>query len=73
MMLKVVVKRKVGAIVEVDCNCDSSFMLRVMNEVRKAIRDAYYWIPINKPCYLIMDNAGGHGSVIPRSSRQLFS
>ena len=37
-------------------------MSGVMDDVGKVIRDEYYWIPINKPCYLIMDNAGGHGT-----------
>ena len=30
--------------------------------VGKAIREAYHWINPADPCYLVMDNAGGHGT-----------
>lgn len=46
---------------EVDCSCDSKFMLGVMDDVGKAIREAYSQVPRNEVIYLGMDNAGGHG------------
>ena len=51
-----------GDIVERDCSCDSTFMLRIMDDVGTAIRTAFHWIPQDQFCYLIMDNAGGHGT-----------
>ena len=52
-----------GEEVEEDINCDSSYMLDIMPKVGQAIRDAFHWIPATQTIYLIMDNAGGHGTV----------
>ena len=51
-----------GDEVEDDCSCDSTYMLGAMYIVGKSIRSAYHWKPITQPCYLVMDNAGGHGT-----------
>jgi len=51
-----------GEIIEVDCSCDSEYMLAAMDRVGKAIRLAFHWIPKEVLCYLNMDNAGGHGT-----------
>ena len=32
-----------------------------MDRVGQAIRSSYHWIPRSVKCYLVMDNAGGHG------------
>ena len=56
------VRQQLGDEVEEDASCDSNFMLTAMNRVGKAIREKYYWIPNDQKCYLVMDNAGGHGS-----------
>ena len=56
------VRQKLGDEVEEDASCDSDFMLTAMNRVGKAICEKYYWIPNDQKCYLVMDNAGGHGS-----------
>ena len=46
----------------VDCSsCDSDFMMSVMDDVGKSIRDAYSRVPPEDVIYLGMDNAGGHG------------
>ena len=37
-------------------------MLEAMDRVGDSIRQSYHWIPSDHPCYLVMDNAGGHGS-----------
>jgi hypothetical protein len=50
-----------GELREVDCSCDSEFMLSVMDDVGKAIREAYSSVPFDEVIYLFMDNAGGHG------------
>jgi hypothetical protein len=50
-----------GELREVDCSCDSEFMLSVMDDVGKAICEAYSNIPFDEAIYLFMDNAGGHG------------
>ena len=46
---------------EVDCSCDSDFMMSVMDDVGKSIREAYSRVPPEDVIYLGMDNAGGHG------------
>jgi hypothetical protein len=45
-----------------DVNCNSEFMLEHMDSIGKAIRESHHWIPAEEPIYLIMDNAGGHGT-----------
>ena len=37
-------------------------MIKAMKDVGESIRKEYYWIPQSEVCYLVMDNAGGHGS-----------
>ena len=56
------VRNVVGDPVQVDCTCDSEYMKDAMVRVGTAIRAAYSWIPISEPCWLVMDNAGGHGT-----------
>ena len=67
--LELGVRYQKGDKVTKDCSCDSKWMLETMNEVGKAIRDACHWVkwdPQNVQesdvIYLMMDNAGGHGS-----------
>jgi hypothetical protein len=36
-------------------------MLQVMPEIGAALQQQMPWVPFDKPIYLIMDNAGGHG------------
>ena len=60
--ISVKVRYQVGDEIEEDCSCDSEYMLLAMNRVGTAIRKAYHWIPITQTCYLVMDNAGGHGT-----------
>ena len=47
---------------EEDISCDSAFMRRKMPEIGAAIRQTMPWIPQVQPIYLVMDNAGGHGT-----------
>ena len=37
-------------------------MIGAMDRVGKAIRDAYHWVEREQKCFLVMDNAGGHGT-----------
>ena len=60
--LKLQVRNHVGDIVEDDCTCDSEYMKTAMKRVGEAIRKKYHWIPMTRKCYLVMDNAGGHGT-----------
>ena len=60
--INVKVRYKIGDEVEEDASCDSGYMLSVMTRVGTAIRSSYHWIPITQKCYLVMDNAGGHGT-----------
>ena len=51
-----------GDEIEKDCSCDSKYMLSAMERVGRAMRQKYYWISMNEALFLIMDNAGGHGT-----------
>ena len=37
-------------------------MLKVMEKVGKSIREKFTWVPSEETIYLVMDNAGGHGT-----------
>jgi uncharacterized protein (DUF2267 family) len=56
------VRYKLGDEIEEDISCDSDFMLKVMDRVGKALRKAFYWVRRHEEIYLVMDNAGGHGT-----------
>ena len=60
--LNLVVKIQAGESYEVDVTCDSEFMIRTIPEVGVTLREQYYWVPDEDPIYLVMDNAGGHGT-----------
>ena len=47
---------------EQDCSCDSTFMLGIMEEIGDAIRSYYWFLPFFISIYLMIDNAGGHGT-----------
>ena len=51
-----------GSVVQVDTYCDSSFMLSQVRPIGREIRDKYHWVPMTTPIYLVLDNAGGHGT-----------
>ncbi len=57
-----------------DISCDSTFMLQIMPKVGKEIRKAFHWVSIGTrrddgewegghPIYLVLDSAGGHGTI----------
>jgi hypothetical protein len=56
------VQRKKGELVEKDVTCDSQFMLDNMEHIGATIRSKFHWVPKEMTIYLIMDNAGGHGT-----------
>ena len=37
-------------------------MIPAMDRVGQAIRSTFHWIPPNQTCYLVINNAGGHGT-----------
>ena len=45
-----------------DVTCDSTYMLSHIYNIGKAIRSSYHWVDEKDPIYLIIDNAGGHGT-----------
>jgi hypothetical protein len=47
---------------EREVNCDLDFMLEHIPLVGAAMQEKYPWVPLETPLYLIMDNAGGHGT-----------
>jgi hypothetical protein len=60
--LVIQVRHEAGEYVEEDVNCDSQFMLGNIRKVGDAIRDKFSWVPRGDKKYLVMDNAGGHGT-----------
>ncbi len=62
-----------GTIVEEEVNCNSAFMLRILPIIAAEIRNQLHWIPPEEQIYLIMDNAGRHGTQQARDqyTRQL--
>ena len=60
--IDVPVQNQVGNEVEEDCTCNSKYMIKAMKDVGESIGKEYYWMPQSEVCYLVMDNAGGHGS-----------
>lgn len=45
-----------------DTNCDSTYMIPIMDCGGHVICEACHMVPREQNCYLAMDNAGGHGS-----------
>jgi hypothetical protein len=60
--IQALMHHEAGEMVEEDVNCDSQFMLENIRKVGKAMREKLYWVPRPHKCYLVMDNAGGHGT-----------
>jgi hypothetical protein len=62
--LELRVKRLKGEEYEEDCTCDSEFMAEVLPEIGAEIRQIYTdnGTDEDRPIYLVMDNAGGHGT-----------
>ena len=46
-----------------DVSCDTKFMLSNVDVIGKAIRSAYHFVDPTEIIYLVLDNAGGHGTV----------
>lgn len=44
------VRYRCSDIIEVDCSCDSAYMLTAMDHISKSIRDAYHWVPCTEKC-----------------------
>ncbi len=59
-----------GTIVEQEVNCDSAFKLQTLPPIAAEIHEKMPWIPIEQPIYLVMDNAGGHGT---RAAREEYT
>ena len=51
-----------GGEIQKDCFCDSRFMLETIPEVRARLRNFFHWVGMEEKIYLVMDNAGGHGT-----------
>ncbi len=51
-----------GTMITEDINCDSDYMLQVMPLISAAIRQQMLFVPQDETIYLVVDNAGGHGT-----------
>ena len=60
--LDLAVRYQPGDTVEEDVSCDSQWMSDNMDDVAKKMREAYHWLDEDDIIYLVMDNAGGHGT-----------
>ncbi len=60
--IQLFVKMVKGDVVEEDVSCDSRFMLDIVPRVAEEMRKKFHWIPEEQKLYLVMDNAGGHGT-----------
>ena len=59
--LKLVVRTMRGNLIHEDCSCNLKFMKEAMVRVWEKLRQKFFWVKVNDPIYLVMDNAGGHG------------
>ena len=60
--LNIVYRNKKGETVEEDTSCDSEYMLSAMRRVAEAMREKFHWLKKEEEAYLVMDQAGGHGT-----------
>jgi hypothetical protein len=51
-----------GTIVEHEVTCSSAFMLHHVPLIAAKMREKMPWVLPTEPIYLVMDNAGGHGT-----------
>jgi len=56
------VRVNVGDVIETEDTCDSEYMMGAMDRVGQSARKKYYWVPLDKFIFMVMDNAGGHGT-----------
>ena len=56
-----------GKILYRDFSCDSVYIISVVCDIGQAIRNSFHFAPAHVPIYLIMDNAGGHGTIQAKS------
>ncbi len=55
-----------GSLIEEEVTCNSQFMLETMPTTGAKNHQQMPWIPMETPIYLIMDNAGGLGTIAAR-------
>jgi hypothetical protein len=51
-----------GCLIKEEVACNSRYMLEAMPTIGAEIHHRMPWVPLQEPIYLIMDNAGGHGT-----------
>ena len=60
--LDLFVCNKQGEDVDEDCLCDSTFIKKIVETVANEIRNYYFRVTLTSTIYLVIDNAGGHGT-----------
>jgi hypothetical protein len=60
--LELFVQQRAGDEVDEDVSCDSKFMLDIIPTIGAKLRAAFHWVAETEKIYLVMDNAGGHGT-----------
>ena len=55
-----------------DTTCDSEYMLKHIRGIGKSIREKFDWVEMTTPIFLIMDNAGGHGTTDKKDEYELI-
>ena len=56
------VRVNVGDVIETEDMCDLEYMVGAMDQVGQSAQKQYYWVPLYKFIFMVMDNAGGHGT-----------
>jgi hypothetical protein len=51
-----------GTVIKREANCNSPFMLSILPQIANEIQLNLHWIPCQERIYLVIDNAGGHGT-----------
>ena len=60
--VKLRVRHLAGDVFERDCSCDSTYMASAMQRVGISMREKFHWVARETELYLVLDNAGGHGT-----------
>jgi len=56
------IRHRAGDTFARDASCNSEYMTEAMARVDATMRSKYYWVPMNIPLYLVLNNAGGQGT-----------
>ena len=56
------VRVNVGDVIETKDTCNLEYMVGAMDQIGQSAQQKYYWVPLHEFIFMVMDNAGGHGT-----------